>query len=65
MHTAADIIRGLECVGGNCEFRGCSDCPWHGKGLPPCRIAVCESAIAYIQSEEGSRCIDVLGAVTG
>ena len=64
MRTAAEIISGLECLGSKREQK-CSDCPWHGKGLPPCRIAICESAIAYIESEEESRCIDVLGVVTG
>lgn len=38
------------------EWRGhllnCSDCVYHGRGLAPCRIAVHEDAVNYINKLE-------------
>lgn len=42
------VIKGLKCLGGDGERR-CSDCPYHGKGLKPCRIAICEDAESVIR----------------
>lgn len=43
------VIQGLKCLGGNPMWKACSGCPYHGKGLSPCRIAVCEDAIRLIE----------------
>lgn len=41
-------INGLTCLGGNEAWKPCSSCPYHGKGLKPCRVAVMEDAIQQL-----------------
>ena len=48
VHTYDEIKQGLECLGGQRE-KECSDCPYHGKGLPPCRIAICKDSIRCVE----------------
>lgn len=47
------VIRGLQCLGGDGHQPRCSDCPYHGKGLPPCRIAICKDAERVIRELGG------------
>lgn len=50
MEQSEKIKFGLTCLGMPVlRPLPCSDCPYHGKGLPPCRIAVCEEAVQYIE----------------
>lgn len=51
MKTPEEIRIGLECRGDKRDPH-CVDCPYHGKGLTPCRIAVCEDALAIIDQLE-------------
>ena len=53
------VIRGLQCLGGDGHQPRCSDCPYHGKGLKPCRIAICEDAESVIR-ELGTKLGNVL-----
>ena len=51
MQTIENIKKGLACLG-DCtpnRWLPCSDCDWHGRYKPPCRIAICEAAIALIE----------------
>ena len=48
MKTFGEIKYGLECLGGQRNPK-CSDCSYHGKGLPPCRIAICKDAINCVE----------------
>ena len=43
------VLIGLKCLGGDGHQPRCSDCPYHGKGLKPCRIAICEDAAFLLQ----------------
>ena len=52
------VIQGLRCLGDDGERR-CSDCPYHGKGLKPCRIAICEDAESVIRMEDIPKWISV------
>lgn len=50
MDEEADkVIAGLRCLGGNDKWKACSDCPYHGRGKKPCRIAICEDAERMIK----------------
>jgi hypothetical protein len=48
VHTYDEIKQGLECIGGQ-RNQNCSDCPYHGKYLPPCRMVICEDAIRCVE----------------
>lgn len=50
MQRIEDVKKGLACHA-LCRNRllPCSDCTYHGPGLPPCRKAVHEDAIALIE----------------
>lgn len=53
MKTPEEIKKGLAChMDGLGPFKPCSDCTYHGKGLKPCRIAVHEDALAYMEQLE-------------
>lgn len=53
MKTPDEIKKGLACP---VQKRGflldCSNCAYHGRDLTPCRIAVHEDALAYIEKLE-------------
>lgn len=51
MHTPEEIKAALRCLG-SMGWKNCSECPYHGKGLPPCRIAVTKDAEEYINEHE-------------
>lgn len=53
------VLIGLKCLGGDGERR-CSDCPYHGKGKKPCRIAICEDATRLLKKarDTDERCVD-------
>ena len=51
MKASEKVRIGLECRGDKRDPH-CVDCPYHGKGLTPCRIAVCEDALAIIEQLE-------------
>lgn len=49
MQTIDNIKKGLKCHGQSRSYMlECSDCAYHGPGLPHCRKAVHEDAIALI-----------------
>lgn len=51
--THDEIKKGLRCLSHDrTHTLPCSDCEYHGQGLPPCRTAVHEDAIALIQQLE-------------
>lgn len=53
-----EIKKGLACHAENGLQRlNCSECVYHGKGARPCRIAVHEDAIAYIEQLEERICL--------
>ena len=53
MQSPDAIKKGLRCLGDPCrKWLPCSDCDWHGQYEPPCRLAVCKDAIAYIEQLE-------------
>lgn len=43
------VIAGLRCLGRDPKWKPCSDCPYHGRGKPPCRGAICEDAERLIR----------------
>ena len=50
MKKPDEIKKGLRCLAHDrTHTLPCSDCEYHGQGLPPCRTAVHEDAIALIQ----------------
>ena len=53
MKSPEEIKKGLRCLSHDrTHTLPCSDCEYHGQGLPPCRTAVHEDAIALIQQLE-------------
>ena len=56
MKTPDEIKKGLAC---DVKKRGflldCSNCAYHGRDLTPCRIAVHDDALEYIQKLEASQ----------
>ena len=53
MKSADETKKGLRCLSHDrTHTLPCSDCEYHGQGLPPCRMAVHEDAIALIQQLE-------------
>lgn len=54
------VISGIKCLGGDSKWKPCSDCPYHGKGKKPCRIAICEDAIRLLKKarDTDERCVD-------
>lgn len=67
MKTPEAIKKALACpVDRRGSLLPCSDCEYHGRGLPPCRMAAHEDALAYIrQLEEKVAKRDQLLAVMG
>ena len=51
MHTSEEIKAALRCLR-TIGWKHCSDCPYHGKGLPPCTEAVTKDAEEYINEHE-------------
>ena len=50
MKSADETKKGLRCLSHDrTHTLPCSDCEYHGQGLPPCRTAVHEDAIDLIQ----------------
>lgn len=50
MRRIEDVKRGLACHAlGRNRLLSCSDCAYHGPGLPPCSKAVPEDAIAMLE----------------
>lgn len=50
MKTPEQIKKGLVCpVRERGTLLDCSNCTYHGKNLKPCRIAVSDDALAYIE----------------
>ena len=48
-----EIKKGLACHAENgLQCLNCSECVYHGKGARPCRIAIHEDAIGYIEELE-------------
>jgi hypothetical protein len=53
MQTIDNIKKGLECYAQDRSYMlPCSDCAYHGAGLPHCRKAVHEDALALIEQLE-------------
>ena len=53
MQTIDNIKKGLECFAQDRSYMlPCSDCAYHGQGLPHCRKAVHEDALALIEQLE-------------
>ena len=53
MQTIDNIKKGLACFAQDRSYMlPCSDCAYHGQGLPPCRKAVHEDALALIEQME-------------
>ena len=53
MRTPEEIKKALACpVQERSDHLECSDCAYHGKDLTPCRIAVHEDALAYMEQLE-------------
>lgn len=53
MKTPEDIKKAIECHGENLgHHMPCSECAFHGKYLPPCRLAAHEEALSYIKKLE-------------
>lgn len=53
MKKPDEIKKGLRCLSHDrTHTLPCSDCEYHGQGLPPCRSAVHEDALALIQQLE-------------
>lgn len=49
MKSPEDVKKGLECMAlDRCFMLPCSACAYHGRGLPPCRMAVYADALALI-----------------
>lgn len=48
------VLIGLKCLGGDGHQPRCSDCPYHGKGKKPCRIAICEDATRLLEEVRDS-----------
>lgn len=54
--TPDEIKKGLRCLSHDrTHTLPCSDCEYHGQGLPPCRTAVHEDAIALIQQLQAEK----------
>lgn len=53
MKSPDDVKKGLRCLSHDrTHTLPCSGCEYHGQGLPPCRTAVHEDAIALIRQLE-------------
>ena len=53
MKTPEEIKKALACpVQERSDHLDCSECAYHGKDLTPCRIAVHEDALAYMEQLE-------------
>ena len=51
MLTPTEIKTALQCLR-SIGWKHCSDCPYHGKNLPPCIEAVTKDAEEYIDKHE-------------
>lgn len=53
MKTPEEIKKALACpVSWRGHLLGCSNCAYHGRGLQPCRTAVHDDALTYIDQLE-------------
>lgn len=53
MKSPDEIKKGLACpVTVRSDLLPCSDCSYHGRNVTPCRIAVIDDAMAYIEQLE-------------
>lgn len=56
MKSPDEIKKGLRCLSHDrTHTLPCSDCEYHGQGLPPCRTAVHEDAIALTEQLEADK----------
>lgn len=54
MRTPEEIKAALQCLR-SIGWKYCSDCPYHGKGLPPCTESVTKDAEEYIDQHENDK----------